>query len=182
MQLEVGSAHWLGLLEQFSSCPFQVGSWAMDFGRRPSVHGPQSWRKPREACFTEQLKPTMKSDYVFQDISQLRYYQIKTREGDGDVPMTTLRTRQDHYEFVVSSFVLTNAPMVFMELMIQVFKGFLDTCVIVFIHDILVSSKTDQEHKVYLLKVLDLGRNKLFVKFCKCEFWLCYDPFLGHVV
>ena len=51
-----------------------------------------------------------------------------------------------------------------------------------FIHDILVSLKTDQEHKVHLPKVLDLGGNKLFVKFSKCEFWLCYDPFLGLVV
>ena len=72
------------------------------------------------------------------------YHQIKIKEGD--VPKTVFRTRYGLYEFVVMSFDLTNAPTVFVELMNGVFKDCLDTFVIVFIDDILVYSKMDQEH------------------------------------
>ena len=71
------------------------------------------------------------------------------------------------------SFGLTNASVVLMELMNQVFKDCLDTFVIVLIDDILVYSKTDLEHQEQLWKVLaTLRENKLYVKFSKCEFWL----------
>lgn len=58
----------------------------------------------------------------------------------------TFKTRYGHYEFVVMSFVLTNIPIVFMELMDRVFKECQNTFVIVYIDDIVVYSKTDQEH------------------------------------
>ena len=78
------------------------------------------------------------------------------------------------------SFGLTNAPAVFMDLMNQVFKNFLDTFVIVFIDDILVHSKTEAEHEKHLHKVLEtLKSYKLYAKFSKCEFWLKQVSFLG---
>ncbi|KAL4026107.1 hypothetical protein IC575_014531 [Cucumis melo] len=91
--------------------------------------------------------------------------------------------RYGHYEFIVMSFGLTNAPAVFMDLMNRVFREFLDTFVIVFIDDILIYSKTEAEHEKHLRMVLQTLRdNKLYAKFSKCEFWLKQVSFLGHVV
>ena len=80
-------------------------------------------------------------------------------------------------------FGLTNAPAVFMDLMNRVCRPYLDKFVIVFIDDILIYSKTKEEHAEHLKKVLELLRNeKLYGKFSKCEFWLEEVHFLGHVV
>ena len=70
-------------------------------------------------------------------------------------------------------FGLTNAPTVFMDLMNMVFSEYLDKFVIVFIDDILVYSKTREEHEEHLCTVLEiLSQKQLYVKFSKCEFWL----------
>ncbi|TYK20414.1 ty3-gypsy retrotransposon protein [Cucumis melo var. makuwa] len=107
----------------------------------------------------------------------------KLRIKDGDVPKTAFRSRYGHYEFIVMSFGLTNAPAVFMDLMNIVFREFLDTFVIVFIDDILIYSKTEAEHEEHLRMVLQtLQDNKLYAKFSKCEFWLKQVSFLGHMV
>ncbi|KAL0556794.1 hypothetical protein IC582_005311 [Cucumis melo] len=109
------------------------------------------------------------------------YHQLRIK--DGDVPKTTFRSRYGHYEFIVMSFGLTNAPTVFMDLINRVFREFLDTFVIVFIDDILIYSKTEAEHEEHLHMVLQTLRdNKLYAKFSKCEFWLKQVSFLGHVV
>ncbi|KAL4017799.1 hypothetical protein IC575_021371 [Cucumis melo] len=109
------------------------------------------------------------------------YHQLRIK--DGDVPKTAFRSRYGHYEFIVMSFGLTNAPAVFMDLMSRVFREFLDTFVIVFIDDILIYSKTEAEHEKHLRMVLQTLRdNKLYAKFSKCEFWLKQVSFLGHVV
>ncbi|KAL4011131.1 hypothetical protein IC575_028178 [Cucumis melo] len=109
------------------------------------------------------------------------YHQLRIK--DGDVPKTAFRSRYGHYEFIVMSFGLTNAPAVFMDLMNRVFREFLDTFVIVFIDDILIYSKTEAEYEEHLRMVLQTLRdNKLYAKFSKCEFWLKQVSFLGHVV
>ena len=109
------------------------------------------------------------------------YYQLKVRESD--IPKTTFRTRYGHYEFLVMSFGLTNAPVAFMDLMNKVFKEYLDKFIIVFIDDILVYSRTVKEHELHLKVVLEkLREKKLYAKFSKCEFWLGKVAFLGHVV
>ena len=109
------------------------------------------------------------------------YHQLRVR--DGEIPKTIFRSRYGHYEFLVMSFGLTNALVVFMELMNRVFKEFLDTFVIVFIDDILVYSKSETDHEEHRRKVLTILRaQQLYVKFSKCEFWLSEVAFLGHVV
>ncbi|KAL0537321.1 hypothetical protein IC582_026298 [Cucumis melo] len=109
------------------------------------------------------------------------YHQLRIR--DSDIPKTAFRSRYGHYEFIMMSFDLTNAPAVFMDLMNKVFKDFLDRFVIVFIDDILVYSKIEVEYEDHLHQVLGtLRANKLYAKFFKCEFWLKKVSFLGHVV
>ena len=81
------------------------------------------------------------------------------------------------------SFGLTNAPDYFMYLMNSVFMPKLDKFMVVFIDDILIYSKTAEEHVEHLRVVLSrLQEHKLYTKFSKCEFWLKKVPFLGHVL
>ncbi|GJW51997.1 putative nucleotidyltransferase, ribonuclease H [Tanacetum coccineum] len=88
------------------------------------------------------------------------------------------------YEFLVIAFwSLECSPAVFMDLMNRVFHEFLDKFVIVFIDDILVFSKSKEEHEEHLRTVLQILRQeKLYAKFSKCEFWLSKVAFLGHIV
>ncbi|GKA57999.1 putative reverse transcriptase domain-containing protein [Tanacetum coccineum] len=80
-------------------------------------------------------------------------------------------------------FGLTNALAVFMDLMNRVCNTYLDKFVIVFIDDILIYSKSKEEHEVHLKLILELlEKEKLFRKFSKCKFWLHEVRFLGHVV
>ena len=109
------------------------------------------------------------------------YHQLRIRSGD--VPKTAFRTRYGHYEFLVIFFGLTNAPATFMDLMNRVFRPSLDRLVIVFIDDILVYSKNEDEHAKHLRVVLQTLRDhRLYAKFSKYEFWLEQVAFLGHVV
>ncbi|NDK30177.1 reverse transcriptase family protein, partial [Nesterenkonia haasae] len=72
------------------------------------------------------------------------YHQLKIRTDD--IPKTAFRTRYGHYEFLVMSFGLTNAPAAFMDMMNRVFKEYLDHFVVVFIDDILIYSKSREDH------------------------------------
>ena len=70
-----------------------------------------------------------------------------------------------------------------MSMMNKVFMEFLDKFVVVFIDDILVYSKNEEEHKEHLRLVLEkLREHQLYAKFSKCEFWLKEVGFLGHVI
>ena len=77
-----------------------------------------------------------------------------------DVPKIAFRTRYGYYEFLVMSFGLTNAPAFFMDLMNRVFRQYLDKFIVVFIDDILVYSKSLEEHKQHLRFVLQTLREK----------------------
>ncbi|KAL4038220.1 hypothetical protein IC575_001828 [Cucumis melo] len=89
------------------------------------------------------------------------YHQLRIK--DGDVQKTAFRSRYGHYELIVMSFGLMNAPAVFTDLMNRMFREFLDTFVIVFIDDILIYSKTEVKHDEHLRMVLQTLRdNKLY--------------------
>ncbi|WVZ75698.1 LOW QUALITY PROTEIN: hypothetical protein U9M48_023733 [Paspalum notatum var. saurae] len=109
------------------------------------------------------------------------YHQLKIRPSD--IPKTAFITRFGLYEYTVMSFGLTNASAYFMNLMNKVFMEYLDKFVVVFIDDILIYSKTEEEHEEHLRLVLQkLRDHKLYAKLSKCEFWLDQVPFLGHIV
>ncbi|GJW28853.1 putative reverse transcriptase domain-containing protein [Tanacetum coccineum] len=109
------------------------------------------------------------------------YHQLRVREED--IPKTAFRTRYGHYEFRVMPFGLTNAPAVFMDLINRVCKPYLDKFVIVFIDDILIYSRNEEEHEEHLKTILELlKKEELYAKFSKCEFWINTVKFLGHVI
>ena len=133
---------------------------------------------PRIDDLFDQLK-----DAVYFSKIDLRsgYHQLRIKPED--ISKTAFRTRYGHYEFLVMAFGLTNAPAAFMDLMNRIFKKYLDKFVIVFIDDILIYSKTEEEHAQHLMIALEILRHEeLYAKFSKCEFWLQEVQFLGHVV
>jgi hypothetical protein len=108
-------------------------------------------------------------------------HQIKIRASD--IPKTAFSTRYGLYEYLVMSFGLTNAPTYFMYLMNSVFMPELDKFVVVFIDDILVYSKNEDDHVNHLHTVLQrLRDHRLYAKFSKCDFWLREIKFLGHTI
>nr|GEU94224.1 putative reverse transcriptase domain, ribonuclease H-like domain, aspartic peptidase domain protein [Tanacetum cinerariifolium] len=110
-----------------------------------------------------------------------RYHQLRVREED--IPKIAFRTCYGYFEFTVILFGLTNAPSIFMDLMNHVCKPYLEKFIIVFIDDILIYSKSKEEHEVHLKTILDLlKKEKLYAKFSKCKFWLKEVQFLGHMV
>jgi hypothetical protein len=109
------------------------------------------------------------------------YHQLKVLECD--ISKTAFISRYGLYEFTVMSFGLTNAPAYFMYMMNKVFMEYLDKFIVVFIDDILVYSKNEEEHEGHLCLVLQkLRDHKLYTKLSKCELWLKQVAFLGHVV
>jgi hypothetical protein len=109
------------------------------------------------------------------------YHQLKVSESD--IPKTGFTTCYGLFEYTVMSLGLTNAPTYFMNLMNKVFMKFLDKFVGIFIYDILVYSKTKEEHREHLRLVLGtLWEHQLYAKFSKCEFWLKEVGFIGHVI
>jgi hypothetical protein len=97
------------------------------------------------------------------------YHQIKIQKGD--IEKTTFITRYGQYEYIVMSFGLTNAPATFMEAMNKMFHGFLDDFIVVFLDDILIYSKSKEEHERHLGLVLDaLRMNQFYRKLKKCAF------------
>ena len=90
-----------------------------------------------------------------------------------DIPKTTFVTRYGQYEFIVMPFGLTNALAYFMNMMNKVFMEELDKFVVVFIDDILIYSRSAEEHELHLRAILNkLRAHELYAKFSNCEFWL----------
>jgi hypothetical protein len=109
------------------------------------------------------------------------YHQLKIRASD--IPKIAFITRYGLYEYTVISFGLTNAPAYLMYLMNKVFMDSLDKFVVVFIDEILIFFKNEEEHEQHLCMVLQkLRENQLYAKLNKCEFWLNEVSFLGHII
>lgn len=109
------------------------------------------------------------------------YHQVRIKKGDE--LKTAFRTRYGHFEYLVMPFGLCNAPATFQRLMNEVFGSELDEFVLVYLDDILIYSRTKEEHRRHVRRVLTLLRkHKLYAKRKKCEFGMDRVEFLGHVV
>ena len=109
------------------------------------------------------------------------YHQMRIAEED--VPKTAFSTRYGHYEYTVVPFGLTNAPAEFMSLMNKIFKEYTDKFVLVYLDDILVYSKTWEDHIRHVRLVLDrLRKEKLYAKFSKCKFGVQEVEYLGFIL
>jgi hypothetical protein len=92
-------------------------------------------------------------------------------------------TRYGLYEYTIMSLRLTNAPAYFLYLMNKMFMEYLDKFIVVFIDDILVYSKNEEEHTKLLHLILQkLREHQLYAKLSKCQFWLKQVSFLGHII
>ena len=121
--------------------------------------------------------PLSKINYLFDQLKEASYFSmINLRSGyhqlrvrEVDIPKVTFRIRYGHFEYLVMSFGLTIAPTVFVDLMNQVFGKYLDFFVIVFVDDIFIYSKNENEHESHLKMALQaLIQHQLYTKFSKC--------------
>jgi hypothetical protein len=141
--------------------------------------------RPLNAVTIKNKYPLPHIDILFDQLAGVQVFskivQIKIRVED--IPKTAFSMRYGLYEYIVMSFGLTNVQAHFMYLMNSVFMLELDKFVMVFIDDILVYSKSTDEHKENMRVVLQrLRDHQLYAKFSKCEFWINEVSFLGHVI
>ncbi|GJU49006.1 putative reverse transcriptase domain-containing protein, partial [Tanacetum coccineum] len=116
-----------------------------------------------------------------QELVDRGYHQLRVRNED--ILKTAFRTRYGHYEFQVMPFGLTNEPAVFMDLMNSVCKPYLEKFIIMFIDDILIYSRNEEDCANHLRIILELLRKeKLYAKFSKCDLWIRIVQFLGHLI
>lgn len=121
------------------------------------------------------------AQYLSKIDVQDAYYRIRIREGEEW--KTAFRTRYGHFEYMVMPFGLTNAPATFQSYIYTALYGLLDVICIAYLDDILIFSKTYEEHTEYLRLVLErLRKAQLFVKASKCRFYKEQVEFLGFIV
>ena len=130
----------------------------------------------------DELLDHLQGSKVFSGIDLASgYHQVRISEED--IPKTAFQTPWGAYEFKVMCFGLTNAPATFQRVMNEIFRPYLGKFVLIYLDDILVYSKTPEEHKVHLRIVLSLLRkHRLYGRLVKTDFGKSEMPFLGHVV
>jgi hypothetical protein len=131
----------------------------------------------------DDLLDRLKGAKVFSSLDLLSgYHQVRLRKED--VPKTAFRTPFGLYEFLVLPFGLTNAPATFQRLMNEVFHDFIrEGFVVVYLDDVLIYSKTEEEHLGQLERVFTrLREHQLLAKLVKCSFFEKQLRYLGHII
>ena len=109
------------------------------------------------------------------------YWQINVVEGDRH--KTAFNTRRGKYEFCVMPFGLTNAPATFQAVMNDLLRPYLDKFVVVYLDDILIYSKNDEEHTQHIKLVVEaLRKHGFYAKPSKCSFYQKHIEFCGHII
>ncbi|XP_070056294.1 uncharacterized protein [Nicotiana tomentosiformis] len=157
--LNVQSHDVYALIDPGSTLSYVTPYVAMEFGIEPEqLHDSFFVSTPvGESIFATRVYRgrvvTLQGARYFSKIHlRFGYHQLKIRKQD--ILKIAFGTRYGHFEFLVMSFGLTNAPAAFMDLMNWVFKTFLDSFVIVFIDDILVYSRGQEDHADHLRAIL----------------------------
>jgi hypothetical protein len=139
-------------------------------------------KKKYPLSIIDDLFDQLRGENIFSKID-LRSGYLQLRIKEEDINKTIFRTRYGNYEFVVVPFGLTNAPIVFMCLMNGIFRNYLDKFVIVFLDDILIYSKSEEEHEHHLMLVLQVLRgHQLYANISKCSFYQKQIHYLGHII
>ena len=137
-----------------------------------------------QACLPsiDDLFDTVQGYAYFTELD-LRSGYNRIRINEADVPKTAINTPLGHLQFRLMGFGLTNAPATFQSLMNSILSPYLCKCVVVFLDDILIFSRTLEEHIGHIRPVLDaLRENQLYGKLTKCEFRVRSVLFLGHQI
>ncbi len=130
---------------------------------------------------TDIIERVKGSNYFTKLDLRSAYNLVRIREGDEY--KTAFRTKYGHYEYLVMPFGLKNAPATFQSFINTVFRPFLEKFVILYLDDILIFSKTKEEHHNHVRQVLKkLLENNLFAKLKKCEFDKEKVEFLGYII
>jgi hypothetical protein len=130
----------------------------------------------------DDLFDQLRGEKIFSKIDPREgYHQVRIKEED--IHKTAFRTTYGNYEFVVVPFGPTNAPTIFMCLMNGISRNYMDKFVIVFLDDILIYSKSKEEHENHLRSMFQVLReHHLYAKLSKCYFYQKQIHYLGHII